>query len=107
MDHFAKDLHDLITKGKSQGYLTYDEVNNYLPDEDVNPEKLDNLLIALDERGIELVDKPPRQEFEQPLPAPSADEIHSRRSLSGFMPSILASSIVCSNIFSAFTLPSR
>ena len=36
----------------------------YLPDEDVNPEKLDNLLIALDERGIELVEAPPKSSFE-------------------------------------------
>ncbi len=43
MDHFEKDLQDLIAKGKAQGYLTYDEVNDYLPDEDVSPEKLDNL----------------------------------------------------------------
>ena len=75
MDHFQKDLQDLIAKGKAQGYLTYDEVNDYLPDEDVNPEKLDNLLIALDERGIELVDQPPKEEFEQPTPAPSAGAI--------------------------------
>ena len=51
------DLSTLIAKGKSQGYLTYDEVNAYLPDEAVTPEKLDNLLIALDEQGIELVDR--------------------------------------------------
>ncbi|MFW6169601.1 MAG: sigma-70 family RNA polymerase sigma factor [Planctomycetota bacterium] len=75
MDHFDDDLQALIAKGKSQGYLTYDEVNDYLPDEDVTPEKLDNLLIALDDRGIELVDQPPRHEFEQPPPAPSADTI--------------------------------
>ncbi len=43
-------LSTLIAKGKTQGYLTYDEVNTYLPDEDVNPEKLDNLLLALDEK---------------------------------------------------------
>jgi len=36
-------LQDLIGKGKTQGYLTYDEVNSYLPDEDVSPEKLDEL----------------------------------------------------------------
>ncbi|MFO7905036.1 MAG: sigma-70 family RNA polymerase sigma factor [Planctomycetota bacterium] len=75
MDHFDEDLQALIAKGKSQGYLTYDEVNDYLPDEDVTPEKLDNLLIALDDRGIELVDQPPQHEFEQPAPAPSADTI--------------------------------
>ncbi|MFO7901323.1 MAG: RNA polymerase sigma factor region1.1 domain-containing protein, partial [Pirellulaceae bacterium] len=75
MDHFDEDLQALIAKGKSQGYLTYDEVNDYLPDEDVTPEKLDNLLIALDDRGIELVDQPPRHEFEQPPAAPSAETI--------------------------------
>ena len=46
-------------KERPKGYLTYDEVNDYLPDEAVNPEKLDNLLIALDEEGIELVNEPP------------------------------------------------
>ena len=75
MDHFDEDLQALIAKGKTQGYLTYDEVNDYLPDEDVNPEKLDNLLIALDERGIELVDQPPSNEFDQPAPGPSADAV--------------------------------
>ena len=62
-------LEAIICKGREQGYLTYDEVNAYLPDEDVNPEKLDNLLFALDERGIKLVEKPPRNAFEDPQPA--------------------------------------
>jgi RNA polymerase primary sigma factor len=53
------DLASLIARGKEQGYLTYDEVNRYLPDEDVNPEKLDNLLFALDEQGITLREAPP------------------------------------------------
>jgi RNA polymerase primary sigma factor len=52
-------LDELVAKGKTQGYLTYDEVNDYLPDEAVNPEKLDSLLIALEELGIELVSEPP------------------------------------------------
>ncbi len=75
MDHFEKDLEKLIAKGVAQGYLTYDEVNDYLPDEDVNPDKLDNLLIALEERGIELVDQPPKEEFEELQVGPSANEM--------------------------------
>ena len=59
MDHSNTDLDELVSKGKTQGYLTYDQVNAYLPDEAVNPEKLDSLLIALDELGIELVNEPP------------------------------------------------
>ncbi len=75
MDHLEKELQNLIAKGMAQGYLTYDQVNEYLPDEDVNPDKLDNLLIALEERGIELVDAPPRAEFEDLKPGPSAAEL--------------------------------
>ena len=63
MDHFDRELQELVAKGKSQKYLTYDEVIRYLPDEAVDPEKLDNLLIALDEQGIELVNKSPEPEF--------------------------------------------
>ena len=76
MEHLETDLHALISKGKAQGYLTYDEVNAYLPDEDVNPEKLDNLLLALDEQGIELVDKAPQNAFAEDRPAAApADEL--------------------------------
>ena len=65
MDPHEDELQQLIGRGKTQGYLTYDEVNDYLPDEDVTPEKLDNLLIALEEAGIELVDEPPAEVFEE------------------------------------------
>lgn len=78
MAYLEKDLQVLITKGISQGYLTYDEVNTYLPDEDVHPEKVDNLLTALDSAGIELCDAPPERKTasatstEQGLPATAA-----------------------------------
>ncbi len=47
----------IMTKGKERGYLTYEEMNNDLPDEAVSPDKLDSLLMTLDELGIELIDE--------------------------------------------------
>ena len=46
----------LIGLGKSRGYLTYDELNERLPDEVVSPDKLDSLLMMIDEMGIKLID---------------------------------------------------
>lgn len=72
------ELQVLVAKGKTQGYLTYDEVNAYLPDEDVNPDKLDSLLIALDEQGIELYDQAPADKIDETLPKlPTAAEIEA------------------------------
>ncbi|NOX55126.1 MAG: RNA polymerase subunit sigma-70, partial [Planctomycetes bacterium] len=48
-------LKELVTVGKKQGYLTFSQVNDYLPDEAVNPEKLDYLLMSLEELGLEIV----------------------------------------------------
>jgi RNA polymerase primary sigma factor len=79
VENFDKDLDTLIAKGRSQGYLTYDEVNDFLPDEDVSPDRLDNLLINLDELGISLVDSPPEQEIQvaqkKVTPQPAAEDL--------------------------------
>src|SRR6056297_3942115 len=56
MQLMDQDLTQLIARGAKDGYLTYDEVNAYLPDEDVNPEKLNTLLLALERRGISLIE---------------------------------------------------
>src|SRR5579863_1598004 len=62
--HSDQDLSELIATGKAQGYLTYDQVNEYLPDEAVNPDKLDSLLVALEDMGIELVEEAPEPRVE-------------------------------------------
>jgi len=47
----------IIAKGKKKGYLTYEEMNDELPDEAVTPNRLDSLLMTLDEMGIHLIDE--------------------------------------------------
>ena len=73
MNQLDKELTDLIAKGKERGFLTYDEVNSFLPDEDVRPDCLDNLLIAIDEAGIHLVEQDPTAKSEKTLSAAAVE----------------------------------
>ena len=57
MTHIDSTLKALIAKGHEQGYLTYDQINEYLPDESENTEKLDSLLLALDQCSLRLIEK--------------------------------------------------
>src|SRR5258707_14758648 len=64
MDKIDEGLKALLESGKEKGYLTYSQVNDYLPDDAVNPEKLDQLLLLLEEQGIELIDESEVEERE-------------------------------------------
>src|SRR3954464_5849901 len=57
MDKLDEGLKTLLDLGKRRGFLTFDQVNDYLPDEASSPEKIHGLLEALDEMGIELVNE--------------------------------------------------
>jgi RNA polymerase primary sigma factor len=51
-----KTLKGLIARGKGQGYLTYDEINEALPEDLLSPEQMDETLMMFDEYDIEVVD---------------------------------------------------
>jgi RNA polymerase primary sigma factor len=58
----------LLDLGTSRGYLTYEELNERLPDEVVSPDKLDSLLMMIDEMGIKLIDEHDVGEYQKPAP---------------------------------------
>ena len=75
MESLTKDLSQLVELGRNQGYLTYEQVSNYLPDEASTAEKLDELFVALDRIGIEIVessDIPNGQPPGAPIPSRNA-----------------------------------
>src|SRR5436190_18998853 len=74
MEKMDEGLKALIESGKHKGYLTYSQVNDYLPDDAVNPEKLDQLLLVLEEHGIELIDESEAEEREAGPSTPVRDE---------------------------------
>jgi len=51
-------LAQVITIGRDKGRLTYDELNNLLPEDVASPEEIDELLTLLGKENIEIVDKP-------------------------------------------------
>src|SRR5579859_3766353 len=74
-------LKALLESGKHKGYLTYAQVNDYLPDDAVNPEKLDQLLLVLEEQGIELIDESEAEEREAGPATPATGEDDARGEL--------------------------
>src|SRR6058998_2115031 len=64
MEKIDDGLKALLESGKEKGYLTYSQVNDHLPDDDANPEKIDQLLILLEDQGIELIDESEVEERE-------------------------------------------
>jgi len=52
-------LKQLIARGKEQGYLTFAEVNDHLPDGIVEPEQVEDIIRMINEMGISVVETPP------------------------------------------------
>lgn len=49
----------LIAKGKEQGFLTYHEVNDHLPDDIVEPEQIEDIINMINDMGIKVHETPP------------------------------------------------
>ena len=45
-------LKELVARGKVQGYLTYREVNDHLPDDIVDPEQIEDIIAMINDMGI-------------------------------------------------------
>jgi len=49
----------LVAKGKEQGYLTYAEVNDHLPQEIVDSEQVEDIIQMINDMGIQVVETAP------------------------------------------------
>jgi RNA polymerase primary sigma factor len=55
-DQTERRKQQLISMGKAKGYLTYDDVNDHMPDDVVSSDQIDDWLSSLGDEGIEVVD---------------------------------------------------
>ena len=59
LDQQQSRLKLLIAKGKEQGYLTYSEVNDHLPEGIVDPEQIEEIISMINDMGIVVHEVPP------------------------------------------------
>lgn len=74
MSSADKQIYNIIEKGKEKGYLTYEEMNDDLPEDVVSPAVLDNLLATLDEMGIKLIDEADKEKGGEEFDIDEEDE---------------------------------
>ncbi|MGC6529573.1 MAG: RNA polymerase sigma factor RpoD [Candidatus Puniceispirillaceae bacterium] len=56
LDTNSSAIKTLIKKGKERGYVTHDELNAALPQGDMSSEQIEDVMAALDEMGVNVVD---------------------------------------------------
>ncbi|MBK9120920.1 MAG: RNA polymerase sigma factor RpoD [Phycisphaerales bacterium] len=57
MDPIEQCVNELIERGKRRKYLTWEELNEQLPDEAISPEKLESVLNRIEQSGITMIDE--------------------------------------------------
>ena len=68
-----REVKALIALGRKKAFLTYEEVNDHLPEGVTSPERIDEILMLFDELGIEVVDAPEKAKRAQAQPAAAGD----------------------------------
>jgi len=64
----AEKIKELVRLAQEQGYLTYNDINDALPDSMVSPEDLDEIYIKLRNLEVEIVDQAEVDRVKQPEP---------------------------------------
>ncbi len=49
-------MSELITRGKARGWLTWEELNETLPDEAISPDRLEGVLTQIEDNKIKMID---------------------------------------------------
>src|SRR5437764_8102830 len=70
LDTIAIAIKKMVAKGKERGYLTYDELNAALPQDQVSSEQIEDTMTMLSELGINVIES---EESEEPAEAEAED----------------------------------
>ncbi|KZX75922.1 RNA polymerase sigma factor RpoD [Oleiphilus sp. HI0009] len=65
----------LIARGKEQGYLTYSEVNDHLPEDIADPDQVEDIIRMINDMGIQVVETAPDSDSLLMSDGDSTDEV--------------------------------
>ncbi|MBT5109265.1 MAG: RNA polymerase sigma factor RpoD, partial [Rhodospirillaceae bacterium] len=74
MDGMAQDVKKLLAKGKERGYLTIDELNGILPQDQVSSEQIEDTMTMLSEMGINVIDGEESDDAPEKAPEEAEEE---------------------------------
>ena len=65
----------LIARAKKRGFVTYDEINEALPQDQMSSEQIEDIMSAINEMGINVVENEEEAEEDEKDSGPSEDEV--------------------------------
>jgi RNA polymerase primary sigma factor len=68
-------LKKLISRAKKRGYITYDELNDALPQDQMSSEQIEDVMSALSEMGVNIVENEEADEDAEPESDSGIDEV--------------------------------
>ena len=68
-------LKELIAKGKEQGFVTYAEVNDHLPDDIADPDQIEDIIRMINDMGITVYETAPDPDELLATEESTADEL--------------------------------
>ncbi|ABC23679.1 RNA polymerase sigma factor RpoD [Rhodospirillum rubrum] len=74
LDSMNAAVKKLVNRGKDRGYITYDELNNALPPDDVSSEQIEDTMAMLSDMGINVVEDEEEGEASAAPPAEAGEE---------------------------------
>jgi len=68
---------ELISMGRAKGFLTYDEVNDHMPDSIISSDQIDDWLSTLGGEGIEVVDSASQVRVAEKVDGPDGEDVQA------------------------------
>ena len=85
----------LIARGKKRGYITYDELNEALPQDQMSSEQIEDVMAALSEMGINLIENDePADDGAEAAPATAAADDDEEEAEADADPALAAAPVV-------------